>query len=619
MSTSSHSSLTEAIAAARAGDRSRARDLLSRLIRSDSANAEAWLWMSAVVDTEKERIYCLESALNLDPTNRAVRRGLVILGARKPEDEPRKKTSVPRRKVVASTSASPTRTRLTWGMVGAIFLGLVFFAMVGGVVLAFRGMGSGAVVAPTLPPATDTPTPTPVIPTATPTPIPVETLSFRTPIPTELAQTPIVFFVPATPTPTPLIGVTPHPSYEAYRAGITAFNRGDYEAVQNFMGQVIGLDPTLADPHYFLGEALRLSGNPVPAIQAYDRAVVMDSEFAPGYLGRALAQLELTRRQENELSGADIPEDFDRALERDPRYLQAYLAKAEILAELRLWRTMEETLQAALDQGLRDPAVYIGLSVAQYNRGNYEAALENATRGSAADPTNLDGYLALGRAHTALDEFERALWPLQTYVAYRFEDPLGWGHLARTYYEQGDIGAALDAANQALELNDRYAPAYATRALVNLQLDNLDEALNDVQRARQYGAESYQLFFAFANVHYARAEYVEAVQMVNEAIAAAETPARKADSYALRALIYEATNPPLLDEARLNWQWVLDTEGARETTILMAQTHLAALTGEGPTLTPAVTPTETPTPEPTGDETDTGEPTPTPTATTPVP
>lgn len=568
--------------------------------------------MSAVVDTEKERIYCLESALNLDPTNRAVRRGLVILGARKPEEEPRRKTEVPRRKVVPDSSPSPTRTRLTWGMVGAIFLGLVFFAMVGGVVLAFRGMGSGAVVAPTLPPATDTPTPTPVIPTATPTPIPVETLAFRTPIPTELAQTPIVFFVPATPTPTPLIGMTPHPSYEAYRAGITALHRGDYEAVQNFMEQVIELDPSLADAHFFLGEALRLTGNPGRAIQAYDRAVVQDSEYAPAYLGRALAQLELTRRQGGELSGADIPDGFDRALDLDPQYLQAYLIKADILAELRLWKTMEETLQAALDQGLGDPAVYIKISTAQYNRGKYEAALENATRGSAADPTDLDGYLEIGRAHTALDEFDRALWPLQTYVAYRSEDPRGWGHLARTYYERGEIGSAFDSANRALELNDRYAPAFATRALVNLQLDDLDAALNDVQRARQYGAENYQLFFAFANVHYARAEYVEAVRMVNEAIAAAETPARKADSYALRALIYEATNPPLLDEARLNWQWVLDTEGAREATVLLAQTHLAALTGEGPTLTPAVTPTDTPLPEPTGEATDTGESTPTP-------
>ncbi len=74
--------LTEAIAAIRVGDRHRARDLLSRLLRTDSANAEYWIWMSAVVDTPQERSYCLESALRLDPTNRAATRGMVILGKR---------------------------------------------------------------------------------------------------------------------------------------------------------------------------------------------------------------------------------------------------------------------------------------------------------------------------------------------------------------------------------------------------------------------------------------------------------------------------------------------------------------------------------------------------------
>ena len=86
MGLASQSALTEAIAAARAGDRSHARELLSKLLRADSANPEYWIWMSSVVDSECEKIYCLESALKLDPSNRAALRGLVILGARNPEE-----------------------------------------------------------------------------------------------------------------------------------------------------------------------------------------------------------------------------------------------------------------------------------------------------------------------------------------------------------------------------------------------------------------------------------------------------------------------------------------------------------------------------------------------------
>jgi len=51
------------------GDRSRARDLLSQALRRDQNDVNVWLWMSAVVDTPKERAYCLQEALRIDPNN----------------------------------------------------------------------------------------------------------------------------------------------------------------------------------------------------------------------------------------------------------------------------------------------------------------------------------------------------------------------------------------------------------------------------------------------------------------------------------------------------------------------------------------------------------------------
>ncbi|MEJ2013469.1 MAG: hypothetical protein P8X64_14755 [Anaerolineales bacterium] len=87
MASETTSTLTEAIAAIRTGDRARARELISRLLRADSQNAEYWIWMSSVVDLPRERIYCLESALKIDPTNRAALRGLAVLGARRPDEK----------------------------------------------------------------------------------------------------------------------------------------------------------------------------------------------------------------------------------------------------------------------------------------------------------------------------------------------------------------------------------------------------------------------------------------------------------------------------------------------------------------------------------------------------
>src|SRR5689334_1645167 len=78
--------LQEAIKSIKAGQRHRAKDLITRLLRADQANVEYWLWMSAAVETEKEQIFCLQNALKIDPNSIAARRGLVVLGALRPEE-----------------------------------------------------------------------------------------------------------------------------------------------------------------------------------------------------------------------------------------------------------------------------------------------------------------------------------------------------------------------------------------------------------------------------------------------------------------------------------------------------------------------------------------------------
>ena len=74
----------EALSAIRTGERTRARDLLTRLLKVGHENASYWVWMSAVVDTPKERLFCLKEAVRIDPQNASAIRGLVVMGARQP-------------------------------------------------------------------------------------------------------------------------------------------------------------------------------------------------------------------------------------------------------------------------------------------------------------------------------------------------------------------------------------------------------------------------------------------------------------------------------------------------------------------------------------------------------
>src|SRR5574339_544942 len=76
----------EAVEAVRAGNKSRARELLTNLLKTDQNNATYWVWMSTTVDTAKERVYCLQTAYKLDRENAAAKRGLILYGALPPDE-----------------------------------------------------------------------------------------------------------------------------------------------------------------------------------------------------------------------------------------------------------------------------------------------------------------------------------------------------------------------------------------------------------------------------------------------------------------------------------------------------------------------------------------------------
>src|SRR4030067_2897237 len=77
----------EAVDALRRGDRTRAKEQLTLLLKSEQTNVTYWIWLSAAVDSPKERIYCLQTALKLDPENATAKRGLILLGALPPDEK----------------------------------------------------------------------------------------------------------------------------------------------------------------------------------------------------------------------------------------------------------------------------------------------------------------------------------------------------------------------------------------------------------------------------------------------------------------------------------------------------------------------------------------------------
>ncbi|HEX2905825.1 MAG TPA: hypothetical protein VHO69_03125 [Phototrophicaceae bacterium] len=69
----------EGISAYRAGKKEEARTFLLKAVEIDEHNEQAWLWLSAVVDSPDEQQICLENVLAINPNNERARQGLQFL------------------------------------------------------------------------------------------------------------------------------------------------------------------------------------------------------------------------------------------------------------------------------------------------------------------------------------------------------------------------------------------------------------------------------------------------------------------------------------------------------------------------------------------------------------
>ncbi|OGO28485.1 MAG: hypothetical protein A2W33_00260, partial [Chloroflexi bacterium RBG_16_52_11] len=195
--------LREAMEAVRMGQRARAQDLLTRLLRADQSNPVYWLWMSSVVDTSKEQIYCLQTVLRLEPGNRAARQGLVLIGAAQPDENVVPRPPVRRKWQVEEIEEPPTGVKAILKnpvvRISLFFvIGVVLLGLIAGGIFGYNRKPAAVALRPTR-----TPGPAPTF-TLTPTPeggIPTPKI---TPSPTYQGPKPLWMLLEATYTPTPL-------------------------------------------------------------------------------------------------------------------------------------------------------------------------------------------------------------------------------------------------------------------------------------------------------------------------------------------------------------------------------------------------------------------------------
>lgn len=88
--------LQQAITAVKSGDKATGKQLLIEIIKAKPNDEAAWLWMTQAVNTNQERLKCLQTVLKINPNNEAAKKGLAAIQLKQTSLQPSKVEAPPK-------------------------------------------------------------------------------------------------------------------------------------------------------------------------------------------------------------------------------------------------------------------------------------------------------------------------------------------------------------------------------------------------------------------------------------------------------------------------------------------------------------------------------------------
>lgn len=546
MSAEGNPLLQDAIRALDEGKDAEAREILTRLLKAEPNNPEYWLWMSAAVETAKERRYCLQKALAADPNYEPARRGLILLGELPAEDVTpapipnpfawRERLKPPEPEKETPTRRGPSKRTLIG--IGALVLLML---------LSWGAWGTWQKLRPVHLPTpqmlintTFTPTPSP---TTTPTPINPLTLGKPTPLDKLLA---------ATYTPTPLAVSTPH-MVEAFRLGLRAMEEKRWDdAIRYFQQTLRDENKPAADVHFYIGEAYRQKGKWDDAEKAYREALKADPQMAAALVG--LAQVLRQKGKDQEAL-----ETLNQAAEAQPNYGLTYLVRAKWYID----HNAPDKALADLDQAEKylpqSPLLALYRAEAYLASGDKEHALEQAKLANQRDITLLEAYKLIGECSLELGKPDEAAKYLRTYLTYVQKDAEGYILLARAYHALGEEDKAIAAAETAAEKNPSLS-TYQMLARFYLNTGRAADAVDVLNRALRTAPNDFQTKILLVEALLDNNEAGDAFQVLHKMEGSLKTQEQMYTFYYWRAKVLTALSdqgPKVKEAAVRDWQRII--------------------------------------------------------------
>ncbi len=321
------------------------------------------------------------------------------------------------------------------------------------------------------------------------------------------------------------LGLAPKSATVYGNRGLLYAMRRDTEHAAADFQKAIALDPNMPAAYGGLGYISFSKGDIDGAIAGYSKWIDLDPKNAVSRYLRG----DLYRTQKKDFERAVA--DFDQAIVLNPKYVEAYIERAEIYGAT-----------ANADRAIADASAAIDLSptavvaydirataylargdtrqaAADYDRqaqafefkGDFDRAFSAFDKAIALDANFAAAYVDRGALYVNRGDADRAIADLDKAVALDPNNANAYNNRAIAYdMVKGDVDRAIADYGRAIALDPNLATAHANRGIGYYIKGEMDEALADFDAAVKLEPKNFVLYVGSGLVHLYRGALADA-------------------------------------------------------------------------------------------------------------
>lgn len=285
----------------------------------------------------------------------------------------------------------------------------------------------------------------------------------------------------------PKVPEKPQPSNDQMQKVIQLYQTGNMAGTEQRCREMLKNFPESYMLLNVLGAAVQAQGRIEEAIQAFDRMLGLNPDFAEGYYNRGVAFSELGQTEA-------AVQDYSRAVELNPDFYNAHLNLGLALESLGHCDQAIQSFDQAIALAPNNAHGYNNRAFSLMNAAKLDAALKDCENAIAIDPNlpeihNIRGliYDKLGKHKRAVNSFKQALKLDPGSVQFQV-------NLAKSLNELEKYEQALTHCNQAIESNPNIPDAYYNRGIALQGLMQFEQAVESYDRAIELSPKASDAF-----------------------------------------------------------------------------------------------------------------------------